>query len=488
MLSTSLRPSSWLYFLLVLLSIVQVSICFAQDNNWSGNEDSRTSVAARNPESSSTSSQPSSTSSAPTQTHTVQVGLADHKMRPEVTKAKVGDIVEFRFYPTNHSIVRAEYGYPCIPYEMTGSNKQGFFSGFHAVDKVLDDPPNYRIRINDTNPIFFYCSAPGSCITYAMIGAINPNTSTPILKQQALARDSAYMLNPGEPFPAEAPPLPSSNPGAPAGNLVPTAEPPGEKKGLGAGAIAGIVIAGISVIVLAALLFFFWGRTASLKDEVDRRDGTLRRVSPSSSTAMLEAGRHATGRGDAGLGLYPHSTPSPNRASAPGYYAPAQQQQKYMATSPVGHPAYSPLAFSPSPTDTSTPHIQSPMTTSAASPTAIYTHTPHSGYETYTPSQQQQPPPPPPPPHRAPSPQCLDSQDAKLGPYGRQVYCGTGSNDAAPAPAYFEVVRGLEEGEKRLVHVNRQQGPVEMEGTPASATLPVVRPTWQEVKAEARMF
>jgi hypothetical protein len=47
--------------------------------------------------------------------------------------------IEFRFYPANHSVVRAEYNLPCIPYEMTGPNKPGFFSGFHAVDKVLDD-------------------------------------------------------------------------------------------------------------------------------------------------------------------------------------------------------------------------------------------------------------------------------------------------------------------------------------------------------------
>jgi len=28
---------------------------------------------------------------------------------------------------------------PCIPYEMTGEKKSGFFSGFNAVDKVVDD-------------------------------------------------------------------------------------------------------------------------------------------------------------------------------------------------------------------------------------------------------------------------------------------------------------------------------------------------------------
>lgn len=131
-------------------------------------------------------------------THTVEVGLLDHKMRPETTEAAVGDFIEFDFYPLNHSIVRAEYGYPCIPYEMTGSGKTGFFSGFNRVDKILDKPPKYTIRVNDTEPIFFYCSAPGSCITYGMVGGINLNSSMSIDKQRTLAMDSSYMLQPGE--------------------------------------------------------------------------------------------------------------------------------------------------------------------------------------------------------------------------------------------------------------------------------------------------
>jgi hypothetical protein len=172
--------------------------------------------------------------------------------------------IEFNFYPANHSVVRAEYGFPCIPYEMTGNDKVGFFSGFNAVDKVLDNPPKYSIKINDTNPIFFYCSAPGSCITYGMVGTINPNASTSISTQRQGARDSAYMLNPGEPFPAESP-LPSN---LPSSTSIPSVG--GHKSGLEAGAIAGIVVAALGVILLGALVFFFWGRSKTLKDEVDR--------------------------------------------------------------------------------------------------------------------------------------------------------------------------------------------------------------------------
>jgi len=34
--------------------------------------------------------------------------------------------------------------------------------------------PKYRVRINDTRPIFYYCNAPTSCFKEKMIGAINP--------------------------------------------------------------------------------------------------------------------------------------------------------------------------------------------------------------------------------------------------------------------------------------------------------------------------
>jgi hypothetical protein len=39
----------------------------------------------------------------------------------------------FVFYPQNHSVARAEFGYPCIPYENTGPNKTGFWSGFQPI-------------------------------------------------------------------------------------------------------------------------------------------------------------------------------------------------------------------------------------------------------------------------------------------------------------------------------------------------------------------
>lgn len=81
----------------------------------------------------------STASSAAPQTHTISVGNGDFKFRPDVVQAQPGDTVVYQFYPQNHSVVRAEYLHPFIPYEMTGRGKVGFFTGFHPVDAMLHD-------------------------------------------------------------------------------------------------------------------------------------------------------------------------------------------------------------------------------------------------------------------------------------------------------------------------------------------------------------
>jgi len=68
--------------------------------------------------------------------HTVLVGPGGYRFEPNTTYAEPGDIVSFVFYPSNHSVVRAAYGVPCIPYEYTYPGKEGFYSGHFLVDTV----------------------------------------------------------------------------------------------------------------------------------------------------------------------------------------------------------------------------------------------------------------------------------------------------------------------------------------------------------------
>jgi hypothetical protein len=93
--------------------------------------------------------------------------------------------------------------------------------------------------------------------------------------------------------------------------------------------------------------------------------------------------------------------------------------------------------------------------------------------------------------NRAASPHCLSAadQDAKLGPYGQQVYGnttqiqgGTASPGAAEAiPSYFETVY-----RPGPMHVNGLMGPAEMDSTETAISpdrvTPATRPAWEEVE------
>lgn len=64
-----------------------------------------------------TSNEASTTSATGIATHTFQVGPKSdpHQYVPTNITANVGDIVVFEFYPTNHSVVKADYLAPCVP-------------------------------------------------------------------------------------------------------------------------------------------------------------------------------------------------------------------------------------------------------------------------------------------------------------------------------------------------------------------------------------
>jgi plastocyanin len=84
--------------------------------------------------------------------HNIKVGArGEHTFYPaEVSNVNIGDTVSFQFYPTGHSVARAEYSDACVPYESTGPGKQGFWSGpqeVHDGTHVRIAPP---CRIPDT--------------------------------------------------------------------------------------------------------------------------------------------------------------------------------------------------------------------------------------------------------------------------------------------------------------------------------------------------
>jgi hypothetical protein len=71
----------------------------------------------------------------------VSVAPGGHNFDPDtIEDTNIGDIVEFHFYPKNHSVVRAAYGFPCMPYETANTTGvTGFFSGFRPVDQISEN-------------------------------------------------------------------------------------------------------------------------------------------------------------------------------------------------------------------------------------------------------------------------------------------------------------------------------------------------------------
>lgn len=82
--------------------------------------------------------------------HHIDVSNRTHYFTPNSINALPGDIVSFKFWPGNHSVIRAEYGYPCVPYEdFEGNESGGFYSGVQSPDENDVKQGNVRIDVSD---------------------------------------------------------------------------------------------------------------------------------------------------------------------------------------------------------------------------------------------------------------------------------------------------------------------------------------------------
>lgn len=50
------------------------------------------------------------------------------------------------------------------------------------LSNILSQTARFRVRVNDTGPIFYYCGAPGYCVDWQMVGVINPVSFTESLQ------------------------------------------------------------------------------------------------------------------------------------------------------------------------------------------------------------------------------------------------------------------------------------------------------------------
>ncbi|KAL9534410.1 hypothetical protein SMMN14_02359 [Sphaerulina musiva] len=187
---------------------------------------------------------------------------------PNSINANPDDRVTFVFHSGNHSVIQSLYGWPCIPQAAIVGQK-GFHSGFFPITNEEMPHPTWNLTIdNNTDPIFFYCGAPGSCINKGMLGAINANADTNLTKQIELAKESRYMLEYDETMsPAE-----SASISALAASVL--ASPKKASSGLTAGSIAGIAIGVGAALMLIGILLFCLRRNKSLEQRLKAHSTT----------------------------------------------------------------------------------------------------------------------------------------------------------------------------------------------------------------------
>ena len=72
----------------------------------------------------------------------------------------------------NHSVVQSNFAKPCVPISQSQPGSMGFFSGFMPVKPTDSQKPTFTLMVNDTKPIWIYCSQGNHC-QKGMVMAIN---------------------------------------------------------------------------------------------------------------------------------------------------------------------------------------------------------------------------------------------------------------------------------------------------------------------------
>lgn len=82
--------------------------------------------------------------------HDITVGPA-LSFIPNTTLASAGDTLTFHFFPGKHNVAQSLFSTPCV------ASPTGFYSGFIVPDSG-EDNTKFVVTVNDTQPIWFYCS------------------------------------------------------------------------------------------------------------------------------------------------------------------------------------------------------------------------------------------------------------------------------------------------------------------------------------------
>jgi hypothetical protein len=211
------------------------------------------------------------TAHAVAKTIPVVVGKNGLTFQPDEIQAEVGDVLEFRFYAKNHSVVAGDFSKACVPAE-----ENGFFSGFFPTtgtganvrghplppptptpsslfssgSQVVTDPgpgPQqsqvFHVTVSHTNPVPIYCSQNnGQHCKNGMVAVINPDTSgnsdMTLQAYKSLASQAGNAISPpGGVFGGQVAPNPNANSSSSASASAPSTT--SSSSGGGAGGYGG---------------------------------------------------------------------------------------------------------------------------------------------------------------------------------------------------------------------------------------------------------
>lgn len=84
---------------------------------------------------------------------------------PEKITAKPGSMVQFQFWTGNHTVTQSNFDNPCVPISSINSSIPGVFSSFMpaAAGEAMGQIPVFTVMINDTKPLWMYCSQGSHC-------------------------------------------------------------------------------------------------------------------------------------------------------------------------------------------------------------------------------------------------------------------------------------------------------------------------------------
>lgn len=87
------------------------------------------------------------------------------KYYPDNIKAAPGSMVQFQFWAGNHTVTQSDFDHPCTPISQVNSSVAGIWSSFMpvAAGAAKKEIPVFTIQINDTKPIWIFCSQGKHC-------------------------------------------------------------------------------------------------------------------------------------------------------------------------------------------------------------------------------------------------------------------------------------------------------------------------------------